>query len=224
MIKAVIFDADGPLYVRKPEVVQKKRSLLAEFGYTGDLQRFEDAYEKEKFKGYVGSETAEEMFQNILRTIGLNIPFEEVITFAKSFDVLQRQVTATKDAVTALKLLKNDNYKICVLTDSCYSSEEKWSWFQKLGMGQYLDGIVSSHDIRKLKDVPEAYRACLDLLGISAGEAVFVGHQEYEMIGARASKIISIAVMPIATSDIHSDYRVNSLSELPELLKEINHL
>jgi FMN phosphatase YigB (HAD superfamily) len=222
MIKAIIFDADGPLYYRTSEITQKKQSLLAGFGYHGDIKRFEDAYEKEKFKGYVGAETAEEMFKNILRDIDLVVSSENAILFTKKIDVVHRQVTAAAGAVAVLRRLKNEGYKTCVLTDSFYSSEEKWSWFKALGMDEYLDYMVSSYDIRKLKDSPEAYQACLDLLEVSAAEAVFVGHQEYEMAGARASKIISVAVTPIASLGIHADNKINSLSELSDLLKEIN--
>jgi FMN phosphatase YigB (HAD superfamily) len=91
-----------------------------------------------------------------------------------------------------------------------------------MGMDVYLDDIISSHDIRKLKDTPEAYQACLDRLKINADEALFVGHQEYEMTGARAAHVSSVAVMPIATPNINADYKINTLSELPGLLEQIN--
>lgn len=221
MIKALIFDADGPLYYRTSEVTQKKQALLASFGYSGDFQRFEAAYEQEKFKGYVRAETAEEMFQNILNGIGLDISAEQSALFARQFNETQRRVTATPDAVATLKLLKDMGHQLCVLTDSFFSADEKRLWFKDLGFDEYLDGVVSSFDIRKLKDTPEAYQACLDMLDISASEAVFVGHQEYEMVGAKASGITSVAITPIAPPNIHSDYTIGSLSELPELLARI---
>ena len=221
MIKAIIFDADGPLYYRTPEIIQKKQALLAEFGYHGDIQQFEAAYEKEKLKGYVGAEAPEEMFQNIFRTIGLDLSRDRATTFANEFDAIQRQVTAVGGATATLKRLQNDGYKVCVLTDSFYSSEEKWQWFKDLGMDSYLDHIVSSDDIHKLKDTPDAYQSCLELLRVSADETVFVGHQEYEMVGARASRITAIALTPISTPRIHSDYAIGSLSELSDLLKKL---
>jgi FMN phosphatase YigB (HAD superfamily) len=222
MIKAIIFDADGPLYYRAETVTQQLKSLLADFGYHGDIKEFKQAYESEKFKAYVRSETEAEMDCTILQSIGVQVSHGEAVDFAEKFDAIQRQITAAVDAVATLKQLKSGEYKTCVLTDSFYSSQEKWSWFKALGMNTYIDHIVSSYDIRRLKDTPEAYRACLDLLNTNANETVFVGHQEYEMSGARASKIASIAVMPIATPGIHSDYQVDSLSELPELIKGIN--
>lgn len=222
MIKAIIFDADGPLYYRTELLTQKLESLLADFGYHGDIREFKRAYESEKFKAYVRSKTEAEIDHSILQSIGVQISPSEAVDFAKRFDTIQKQVTATADAVPTLKRLRSDGYKICVLTDSFYLSQEKRSWFKALGMDPYINHIVSSYDIRKLKDTPEAYQACLGLLDTHADETVFVGHQEYEMTGARASKIASIAVRPIAVSGIHSDYMVDSLTELPGLLKEIN--
>jgi FMN phosphatase YigB (HAD superfamily) len=224
MIKALIFDADGPLYFRTSDVTRKKRALLADFGYSGELQQFEAAYEQEKFKGYVRAETAEEMFRNILESIELAVSVKEAASFTKQFNDIQRQVTATPEAVATLKQLKDEGYKICVLTDSFFSSEEKKRWFVDLGLDAYLDGVVSSFDIHMLKDTPGAYQACLEVLETTASETVFVGHQEYEMVGARASGVTSISVTPIATPNIHSDYAVGSLSELPELLKKVNSL
>lgn len=221
MIKALIFDADGPLYYRTPEIVQRKQALLAEFGYNEGIQKFEKVYEQEKFKGYVRAETVEEMFRNILKNIGVAMSEKGSAKFTKQFNGIQRQVTATSDAAATLKRLKNEGYKICVLTDSFYSSEEKWPWLKKLGLDMYLDGMVSSFDTRKLKDTPEAYQACLDILETTASETVFVGHQEYEMVGARAAGIATIALTPIAVPNIHSDYTISVLSELPELLRKI---
>jgi FMN phosphatase YigB (HAD superfamily) len=222
MIKAVIFDADGPLYHRTPEVDHRKQSLLAEFGFTGELQQFKDAYEKLKFKGYMRSRTVAEMFQDILSTIGLNVAPEEANQFAKRFDTIQQQVTATPDAVSTLKQLKSEDYKICILTDSFFSAKDKWPWFEQMGLAIYLDDLISSYDIRKLKDTPEAYQACIDSLEVNADQAIFVGHQEYEMVGARAAHVLSVAVTPIAPSDISADYKIKNLSELPELLRQIN--
>jgi FMN phosphatase YigB (HAD superfamily) len=82
--------------------------------------------------------------------------------------------------------------------------------------------MVISLDIKKLKSAPEAYQACLDKLGVAADEAVFVGHQQYEMDGAKAAHVMSVAILPIATPNIQADYTVNALSEVPDLLMQLN--
>ncbi|HEY4161239.1 MAG TPA: HAD family hydrolase [Candidatus Saccharimonadales bacterium] len=221
MIKAVIFDADGPLYYRTGDVADQKQKLLQNYGYQGDIQNFETNYDNEKFKGYIAEETPAEMFRIILASIGLDVSLKKAQTFADAFDALQSQVTATPDARDVLKELKAECYSTCVLTDSLYSTKVKWPWFERLGLKPYLDDMVSSIDIKKLKSTPEAYQTCLDRLHVAAADAVFVGHQQYEMDGAKAAEVISIAVLPIATPDIRSDYTVDSLSELPALLRQL---
>src|SRR5262249_10336223 len=144
--------------------------------------------------------------------------------FTDELKKLHEQVSARQDALPALQELKQSGYKICVLTDSYYPAIDKWRWFKAIGLSDYLDEIVSSYDIRVVKDSPKDYPDCLKVLGVSAGEAIFVGHQPYEMAGAKAAHIRSVAELPIAPESIKSDYSVGSLTELPELLEKINQV
>lgn len=222
MIKAIIFDADGPLYEHTGKANDQEIEILRKYGYRGELDNFKASYENEKWKGYVAQETIPEMFRSILVSIGLDVSVEEANNFADSFDTIHRQVSATSDAVETLKELKKEGYLTCVLTDSFYSAEAKWPWFEEIGLRQYLDDMVSSLDVKRLKSTPEAYRACLDKLGISDTESIFVGHQQYEMDGAKAAHIKSVAILPIATPNIRADYLINALNELPDLLTRLN--
>jgi len=81
-----------------------------------------------------------------------------------------------------------------------------------------IDYTVSSCDIRTLKDTPEAYKDCLQLLQTTEDETIFVGHQQYEMDGAKAARVQSVAILRIAMSNIQADYTINALSKLPDLL------
>jgi FMN phosphatase YigB (HAD superfamily) len=224
MIKALILDADGPLYQHIGDATQQEQELLRNYGYLGTIDAFKESYENEKLKGYVAEETVPEMFQSILASIGLEISTKQAKNFADSFDAIHKQVIATPDAATTLRKLKSKDYITCILTDSFYSSEAKWSWFEEIGLKSYLDDMVSSLDIRKLKNTPEAYQACLDRLGVFANESIFVGHQQYEMDGAQAAHIKSVAILPIATPNIRADYSINALSELPDLLTRLDNM
>jgi HAD superfamily hydrolase (TIGR01509 family) len=239
MIKAIIFDADGPLYFRKPDVIEAQLELLNKFGYPerlshghmahlnkyghlGSLNDFNAAYDKEKFKGYVREESVPVMTKHILHAVGLDLSGKKLQTFADELQRLHRRVSPAPGALEALRRVKRMGFETCVLTDSYYSSEEKWVWFRDIGLAKYLDDMVSSYDIRVLKDTPEAFWACLGALKVSAGEAVFVGHQPYEMAGAKAAGVKSVAVLPIAPDGIKADFSVSSLTELPGLLESLN--
>jgi FMN phosphatase YigB (HAD superfamily) len=239
MIKAIIFDADGPLYYRNLEVLEQQLALLNQYGYPGklthghvahinkyghlgNLEQFDTAYDKEKFRAYVHSESAPVMIKHILHSLGLDLSEADLQHFAVEFKKLHTEITSTPSAVPTLKQLKAQGFKTCVLTDSFYSSDEKWQWFRAIGLGDVLDYVVSSYDIRTLKNTPEAYVDCLQLLQTSEDETIFVGHQQYEMDGAKAARVRSVAILPIATPDIQADYTINDLSELPDLLVELN--
>jgi FMN phosphatase YigB (HAD superfamily) len=89
-------------------------------------------------------------------------------------------------------------------------------------MDTYIDEIVSSFDIKSLKDTAEAYQICLDKLDEDASEAIFVGHQQYEMIGAKKARVTSICLRPIAIpSDVKGDYIVDSLAAIKSILPSI---
>lgn len=222
MIKAIIFDADGPLYQHTGDALRREQELLRQYGYHGSVEAFRANYGQEKLKGYVALETVPEMFRNILISIGLTLSDEEARDFADKFDAIHQRVNATPDAIATLRKLKSDGYFTCVLTDSFYSAEAKLPWLERIDLKSYLDDMVSSLDIGKLKNTPDAYQACLDKLGTLAEESIFVGHQQYEMDGARAAHIKSVAILPIAVPDIKADYTINALSELPGLLTKLN--
>jgi FMN phosphatase YigB (HAD superfamily) len=223
VITTLIFDADGPLYHRGGKVKAQKLALLRDYGYEGEIDAFERLYDKEKFKGYVRGETPDEMFAVILAGLGLKPSAEEVAVFRGKFNLIQRQIMASPDAKETLNVLNDSGYKICVLTDSFYPAAEKWAWFNELGMDEYIDEIVSSYDIRTLKDSKAAYELCLSRLEAKSTQAVFIGHQQYEMNGAAQARIISVALLPIAIpKDITANHRIDSLSQLPSLLDHLN--
>ncbi len=240
MIKAIIFDADGPLYYRSPEVLERQLALLNKYGYPnnltnhhvahlnkyghlGNLNGFNAAYDQEKFKAYVRSESVPVMIHHILHSLDIKLSDLDLQKFAKEFKKLHADITPTRDAIPTLKLLRSQGFKTCVLTDSFYSTEEKWQWFKAAGLDTVLDYMVSSYDIRRLKDAREAYEDCLQLLRTTQDEAIFVGHQQYEMDGAKAANVKAVAILPIATPNITADYTINSLSELPDLLRQLNN-
>jgi len=238
-IKAVIFDADGPLYYRTPEVLDQQLALLNHYGYPdklehhqlahvnkyghlGNLGKFNTAYEAEKFKTYAREQSELTMARHILHTLGLKLPNSQLSHFVAQLNRILSHITARPDALPALQALKTAGYQTCVLTDSFHPSAQKWRWFKAIGLAPYLDYIISSYDIRRLKNTPKAYQACLKELGSTADQTVFVGHQSYEMTGARQAGIRCIALTPIAPADIKADYGINSLTELPHLLKQLS--
>lgn len=218
MIKGVIFDADGPLYFRGPEVAKAKAELLAHYGIPAQLEQFEAAYDAEKFAAYTGSISPAQLFTRVFRHLDASLDEEIAGEFARDFDQIQDQVTARPDAAVTLQRLREVGLTTCVLTDSCYSSEVKWPWFERMGLAEHLNGLVSSHDTHLLKSDPAAFTPALKILGASHDEALFVGHQQYELDGAKAAHIRAVAVRPIAPSGVEADEIIERLPEVLDLI------
>lgn len=224
MIRTLIFDADGPLYQRGATVTQSKIDLLRQFGYQGDHGAFEGAYDKEKFRAYDQSETEAVMFSKIMAQLGVSMDEVQAKAFTSQFNEIQARIEPAPNALGTLKLLHDDGYKVCILTDSFFPAAEKWAWFKSINMATYIDEIVSSYDIKTLKSTRQAYKACLNLLDTQAANALFVGHQQYEMDGAKEANIVSVALLSIAIpKTTRGDYNLDLLKELPDLLARLSH-
>ena len=88
-------------------------------------------------------------------------------------------------------------------------------WLEGAGIAALVDGAVSSAAAGEPKPGPAAFRAGLELAGVSAGEAVHVGDSlEADIEGARGAGIR--AVLLARTGDPPDG--VESVSSLAELL------
>ena len=222
-IKAVIFDADGPLYQRTSKNNDANIQLLSEFGFAGDYSQFVTAYNKDIHKVYDRSMTVETLFSNIFEQLDIKSDYTSRKLFIDRFYEIRAQISPSPHAVETLKWVHDNGFKSCVLTDHYLSASGIREWLDKLGEAQYLDEIVSSFDTRRLKGSPQAFQECLSRLGVTKQEAVFVGHQQYEMDGANKAGITSICLRSIAIpSDAKGNHSIDSLSDLPGLLEELN--
>ena len=223
MIKAIIFDADGPLYQRTSDNTDANISLLHDFGFDGDYSTFAEAYNSEIHQVYDRSESVDALFHNLFSKLDVDIDDAKMKNFIERFYTIRAHISPSPHAVETLKWANENGYKTCVLTDHYLPSEGLRAWFEKLGMSQNLDAVVSSFDTRHLKDSPEAYEACLSKLGVTAQEAVFVGHQQYEMDGAKKAGVMSICLRSIAIpEETKGDHTIDNLGDLQNLLTQLN--
>jgi putative hydrolase of the HAD superfamily len=107
-----------------------------------------------------------------------------------------------------------------IITDTANTVRVKLKWFEQGGFGHVWDSIISSKEIGLEKPDPGMYQAALDQLGITANQAVFVGHRKTELDGAKALGIKTIAFNhdPDATADLY----VKDFNELIDAPKKLN--
>jgi putative hydrolase of the HAD superfamily len=89
--------------------------------------------------------------------------------------------------------LKSQGYLLGIITDTANSIHAKLTWFERGGFGHVWDSIISSMELGTRKPDPEIYQACLQQLGLTPDQAVFVGHKASELEGARAIGMQTIA-------------------------------
>ena len=108
--------------------------------------------------------------------------------------------------------LKDCGYLLGVITDTAMPLHIKLKWFEDGGFVHVWDFIISSNELGVQKPAPEIYAAALHQLGVSAGQAIFIGHDADELQGAHAAgmKTIAFNFGERATADFY----INDFSDL----------
>jgi 2-haloalkanoic acid dehalogenase type II len=119
-----------------------------------------------------------------------------------------------------LRQLKEDGFKLAVITNSFQSSQTKLDWFAKAGIDGVWDAFVSSSESGDFKPEPGIYKAALEKLGCKPSEAAYVAHAANELEGARAVGLTTIAFNRDDPS-VRADYVIEHFSELPGLARRL---
>ncbi|MHA1546382.1 MAG: HAD family hydrolase [Alphaproteobacteria bacterium] len=211
-MKAILFDACDILYHR-PRFEQ-------------DLDRFLGADRRQlsrdgvqSLKGLqacaaIGKLSVEEMFDGMLDLYGL--PPERLGKGRRFLNNAMADVEFFDGVCPALHLLKADDFKLAVVTNSFQRSATKLSWMAKVGIDGVWDAFVSSSETGLLKPAPEIYLTALDRLKCGPRQAAFVAHAANELDGAKAVGMTTIAFNRDDPS-VQADYIIEHFGDLVAL-------
>jgi HAD superfamily hydrolase (TIGR01509 family) len=103
--------------------------------------------------------------------------------------------------------LKEQGFLLAIVTDTANSISAKLSWFERGGFAHIWDSIISSTELGARKPDPIIYQAALEQLGVTADQAIFIGHRASELAGARTVGMQTIAFNydPDARADFYMD-------------------
>ena len=118
---------------------------------------------------------------------------------------------AFDDAAPALRDLRERGLKLVCVSNWDYALPEV---LERVGLGEVLDGVVTSAGIGVAKPDPAIFEAGLDLAGCEAGEALHVGDSSEEDIAGAAAA--GIRALLIDRSGSGGD--IASLAEIPPLV------
>jgi putative hydrolase of the HAD superfamily len=96
------------------------------------------------------------------------------------------------DVLPALRDLRARGLRLVVVSNWDCSLPE---WLDRAGIGELVDGSVSSAVVGEAKPAPAVFEAGLRLAGCDAAEALFVGDSvENDVLGARAAGLRAVLV------------------------------
>lgn len=212
-IRGLIFDAGDLLYYRA-ERGTKFRAFLESLG----LQIAPNHSEMKKaieYKAYRGQISHDEYRESIVGLYGITQP-EEVARGKQALIDDDANVVFFDGVPQTLAELKQRGYLLGIVTDTANSISAKLSWFERGGFGHVWDSIISSMDIGVRKPDPTIYTAALRQLGLQPNEAAFVGHRNYELEGARAVGMPTVAFN--YDPDAKADCYIETFSGLLEVV------
>jgi HAD superfamily hydrolase (TIGR01549 family)/HAD superfamily hydrolase (TIGR01509 family) len=216
-IRAILFDAGDVLYDR-PGRGERLKAYLADLGL-GMQENHAAQKELLTMQAYRGQIDQDQYRAALLRLYGANQP-DQIEQGKRILDEEDNNVQFFEGVQQTLLALKGKGYLLGVVTDTANSIHTKLRWFENGGFGHIWDSIISSKELGTRKPDPQIYCAALDQLGVSAVQAVFVGHKASELEGARAVGMKTIAFN--YDKDANADYFIEKFADLlkvPIILK-----
>jgi len=209
-IKGVIFDAGDVLHYRDNVVWKTMAEFFAQYGHTIAPEEFKEAYEKYRLNLFKGELTKDGHLKKALQDLALPLDDDFFRKFAEKFRSVHSNIKMTEGALELFEKLKEKGIKIAILTDTLASEQNRREWFKEVGSNQFIDVIVCSSESGFTKDEKGSYETALQKMGLNNEEVLFVGHQKYEMDGAKKAQVKSLSL----AKGVGENYFIHDLNEV----------
>lgn len=130
------------------------------------------------------------------------------------------------DTLDVLAQLKQDNYKIGLVTNAMQPMWMRDVELHAFGILDFLDARVTSGDVGYLKPHPFIYWQTLEMMGVEPDTAVFVGDRPAnDIAGANEAGLISVLMAPPhlnrELNGVKPDFTITRLTELLPILEQL---
>jgi putative hydrolase of the HAD superfamily len=212
MVRAVFLDALGTLVELEPPWIALRDRVPAEVSD----ERLEEAlraemvfYREHAHEGRDGASLADlrrRCAAIVSERLGVEITAEELVD-AIRFD-------AYPDAAPALQALRDDGRRLVAVSNWDCSLPDV---LDRVGLGELLDGVVSSAVAGARKPDPAIFEDALELAGCRPEEAIHVGDTpEEDVAGARAA-----GIRPLLIDRTGDGGDISSLSQIRDHLSNV---
>ena len=232
MVKAVFFDFYKTLCFHRHSLEENLERIAERYGVAVNWERFETAqanlfagtsapdptahYSLLEFSIIVMRRECE-----FLREVGIQEHVDQI-----AWELLQsghylfaaNSITLYDDAIPTLQYFRDAGFKLAIVSNWDTPLDPLT---ERLGIADYFDAIVASHDMRVRSEKPDSriFNYALTAVGVSAEESVHVGDTyEADIVGARNIGIRPILLDRDGSQAGRWNESIQSLSELPELL------
>lgn len=160
---------------------------------------------------------SETIFTEILKTWG--VPAEQHLTVAGDafFEFFQRKVAVYEDVIPTLQYIKEEGFRIGVLTDVAYGMSKKFVEREIAPFAEYIDVLLSSVDVGFRKPRREGYLELARRLGVAPGQMMYIGNEPKDILGANNAGMVSVFLDRDHISTTYGEkQKIASLWELRE--------
>ncbi|MFZ1320272.1 MAG: TIGR02253 family HAD-type hydrolase [Ignavibacteria bacterium] len=225
MIRAIIFDLDNTLVdfmLLKRAAVNAAINAMIDAGlqltHAEVLDKINEIYESE---GIEYQQVFDNLLQETLGKVDYKIMSAGIVAYRKAREAALKPYPGVLP--TLIELIKM-GLKLAVVSDA--PSKEAWLRLSYINFHHLFDVVITYDETRERKPSPVPFNLALKELGLNADECLMIGDwAERDMVGAKAVGMKTVFARYGDTFDTinpESDYDINSISELIEIVKKEN--
>lgn len=169
----------------------------------------------------------ENFLNNYLEEYNLELSLDECVNAINLFYTEYReQVYFEEDMLDTLRYIRDNGYKIAVISNTCYYDDVMKECFKKSGMYDLIDNFVFSYSLQVGKPNTEIFNVAMDRMCVNPSEAVMIG----DSLEKDIDPAIKLGMKTIwlnsnhkeKNNEINPDIEISSLGEIRKVIENMN--